>query len=104
MTVWCFKKMKNCNKKAATAEKAAMVTSHARAGGNVRFFNTENGGLMLKQRWIYHNKVGRRAHHMGDFLPKDKMDTFLAKCRSVVETEGQSTKEGAWPIGTDKKL
>ena len=58
---------------AATAEKAAMVTEHARGGGN----------------------AGRRAHHMGHFLPKDKLDAFLAKCRAVVDSEGEGTTEGA---------
>ena len=58
---------------AATAEKAAMVTEHARGGGN----------------------AGRRAHHMGHFLPKDKLEAFLAKCRAVVESEGEGTTQGA---------
>jgi hypothetical protein len=58
---------------AATAQKAAMVTEHAIGGGN----------------------AGRRAHHMGHFLPKDKLEAFLAKCRAVVESEGESTTQGA---------
>ena len=58
---------------AATAQKAAMVTEHALGGGN----------------------AGRRAHHMGHFLPKDKLEAFLAKCRAVVESEGEGTTQGA---------
>jgi hypothetical protein len=36
-------------------------------------------------------KLNRGKHHLGDFLPKERLEAFLAKCRSVLSTEGVSS-------------
>lgn len=36
-------------------------------------------------------KMNRGKHHIGDFLPKERLEAFLAKCRSVVSAEGTAT-------------
>jgi hypothetical protein len=61
---------KRAREMAATAEKAAMVTQMRAAG--------RGGGT-----------------HIGSYLPKEKLEAFLAKCRSVVAGQGAGTTEGA---------
>ena len=40
-------------------------------------------------------KLNQGKHHIGDFLPKERLEAFLAKCRSVLSVEGDGTTGAA---------